>query len=423
MEELARLRVLASGLAPEVLDAVLASASCGVIVCGGDGRVMLHNAAAERIWPECITEPHALLVRAAKAREAAGPIEIAAGSRRIIITCTPLATRGAVALFDDVTALRELTHAVRIVHDRMAKLQAIGAALAEARYPANVAHIITKQMVGVLGAISGSLAVPDAGELVLVESSGLSKQVAAVFARFPVDAALPLARAYRSGLSVWVGSPDQRARDFPGRADVEYPAAAAAVPLIVNGAKLGAVGFGFRTPQAFDADERAQIEDLARHAAVALERARLYEAERGARKRFEALARASRKFAEAESDPDVLLECIVRELAAILTSATLIAIGDPHELVASRGYCADDDIAPPAVTDREKTVGRSGKSQIDSGVLCVPLRARNRIIGTLTAVRSRPAFTQDDLLLVEELAQHAALAVDNAARDRTQPKT
>lgn len=413
MDELARLRVLASGLAPEALDAILQHASCGVIVCGSDGRVTLHNAAAERLWPACITEPDPRLVRAATKREVVGPVEVVVGVRRFVLTCAPLPTRGAVALFDDVTALREQTHAARSAHDRMAKLQAVGAALAEARFPEQVARVIATQMTAVLGAYQAALAVPDAGELVLVETHGVKGSTAKALARFAVDADLPLARAYRTGLPVWLGTAAQRAKEY-ARPSLEHPEAVACVPLIAHGAKLGAIAFGFAQPRTFDAEERAQVEDLARHAALALERSRLAHAERTARRRFELLARAARAFAEAETAHDLLLETITRELHAVFGAAALVALGDPHEFYASRSY-APDAVEAPVVGDRERTVGRSGKSQIAGGTLCLPLRARGRIIGTMTVVRPAP-FTPDDLLLAEELVQHAALAVDNAAR-------
>lgn len=413
MDELARLRALASGLAPEVLDGILQHASCGVIVCGGDGRVTLHNAAAERLWAACIAEPDPRLVHAATQREVVGPVEVVVGVRRFVLTCAPLPTRGAVALFDDVTAVREATAAARLAHDRMAKLQAIGGALGEARTPAEVARVVATQMMGVVGANQAVLAVPDAGELMIVDSQGLQSRTARELARFAVDADLPLARAYRTGIAVWLGTPEQRAREY-ARPSLEQPQAAACVPLVAHGAKLGAIAFGFPQPRAFDAEERAQIEDLARNAALALERARLYQAERTARRRFELLARAARVFAEAETQHDQLLEAITRELHAVFAAASLVVLGDPHEFYASRSF-APEGTEAPVVGDRERTVGRSGKSQIDAGTLCVPLRARGRIIGALTVIRTT-AFTQDDLLLAEELAQHAALAVDNAAR-------
>jgi PAS domain S-box-containing protein len=48
--------------------------------------------------------------------------------------------------------------------------------------------------------------------------------------------------------------------------------------------------------------------------------------------------------------------------------------------------------------------------------MCVPLTARGRILGAMTLVSagSRRRFTEDDLVLAEEFARRAALAIDNA---------
>jgi GAF domain-containing protein len=47
-------------------------------------------------------------------------------------------------------------------------------------------------------------------------------------------------------------------------------------------------------------------------------------------------------------------------------------------------------------------------------VLAVPLRAGGRVLGTLSAMRGRGAvpFAEDDLLLAQELAERAALAIE-----------
>ncbi|HSS02934.1 MAG TPA: ATP-binding protein [Kofleriaceae bacterium] len=46
----------------------------------------------------------------------------------------------------------------------------------------------------------------------------------------------------------------------------------------------------------------------------------------------------------------------------------------------------------------------------------VPIRARNQVIGTLSLVRSRPgrAYTDDDVTLIQDLADRAGLAIENA---------
>ncbi|HYW08880.1 MAG TPA: ATP-binding protein [Longimicrobium sp.] len=69
----------------------------------------------------------------------------------------------------------------------------------------------------------------------------------------------------------------------------------------------------------------------------------------------------------------------------------------------------------------------SGSAELPDGVgsvICAPLVGRSGALGTLTAVRAcgeRPPFTDGDLRLLERLARHAAVAVENAhlvARER-----
>ena len=61
-------------------------------------------------------------------------------------------------------------------------------------------------------------------------------------------------------------------------------------------------------------------------------------------------------------------------------------------------------------------------------LMCVPLRSRGRIIGTvyLDSRREGSLFTKEDLRFIEAFADHAALAVENAreracAREREPP--
>jgi signal transduction histidine kinase len=51
-----------------------------------------------------------------------------------------------------------------------------------------------------------------------------------------------------------------------------------------------------------------------------------------------------------------------------------------------------------------------------SALICAPLRTRSRVIGTVTAVRTRPGerYEAEDLRLLEELAERAAVAIDNS---------
>jgi GAF domain-containing protein len=417
--ELARVRVLASGIAPEILDAVLEHSAQGIIVAATGGRITLHNRAAAALWPAAIAEPsmNAPLMRCLDTRAAVPPVEVTIerdGKRALLLeTCAPMAGGRAVAMIADITELHARTTSARLATERLTRLQAITAALSEARFPADVARVAAKEMARALGARQGALALAEAGDLVMVDHSGLGAASARQYARFPVDTDVPLARAYRSGLAVYVRSREELDAQFPVRA-LEPSLAVACVPLIINGLKIGAVGFGFAEPRPFDTAERALVEDLARNAGLALERARLYESSRQAQRRFELLARASRRFAENEPEHEALVEAIVAEVAAGLQAGALLALGDAQETIAT----VTDGDPSPTFGDRERDVMRTGKSSITRAAICAPLRARGRAIGTLTAQRDQP-FTPDDLLLLEELATQAALALDNAAQLRT----
>jgi signal transduction histidine kinase len=144
--------------------------------------------------------------------------------------------------------------------DRIAKLHAVTAALSESILPSDVAQVVVREMAAVLAADQAAIAAlsPDGSDLVLLQRTGSGD--------------LPLAAVFRTGEPLWT-------------------TAMACAPLIVKGEKLGVVGFGFAEAQSFDAAARALIEDLARQAALAFERARLYQRlERAGRARDEMVA-------------------------------------------------------------------------------------------------------------------------------------
>jgi signal transduction histidine kinase len=72
--------------------------------------------------------------------------------------------------------------------------------------------------------------------------------------------------------------------------------ATAVLPLVVQGAPLGALVLGFTEPRAFASVDRAVLPAVARQCAQAIERAQLYDAERRARATAEAANRAKFDF-------------------------------------------------------------------------------------------------------------------------------
>ncbi|HET9072346.1 MAG TPA: GAF domain-containing protein, partial [Acidimicrobiales bacterium] len=90
------------------------------------------------------------------------------------------------------------------------------------------------------------------------------------------DAELPAATALRTGEHVWLESVEDRDRRFPHLAGWEEGTASlCAVPLELEGMRLGALRLSFAAPKLFDEEERRLVLTLAGQAAQALERTRL----------------------------------------------------------------------------------------------------------------------------------------------------
>ncbi|MFC9330735.1 SpoIIE family protein phosphatase [Kitasatospora sp. NPDC057015] len=82
----------------------------------------------------------------------------------------------------------------------------------------------------------------------------------------------------------------------------------------------------------------------------------------------------------------------------------------------SANLLTEDELAGPAANAGDLEAYRA--AGIDS-VLAVPLTARGRVIGVLSLARLRGSslgFTEDDVFLVEDLADRAAVSIDNARR-------
>ncbi|MFE9428836.1 SpoIIE family protein phosphatase [Kitasatospora sp. NPDC006697] len=136
------------------------------------------------------------------------------------------------------------------------------------------------------------------------------------------------------------------------------------------------------------------------------------------------LRRAGRSGAEQEEDraaeppPPVHYSpnsLVVRCMAAGRSTVQLAAEPGPGgEWGFGPGLAADPAHWPPGNPVIDGTLGAVGQT----GRIIVPLLARGALLGVVTFARGdRPeAFTADDLILAEELAAKAAVAIDNARR-------
>jgi PAS domain S-box-containing protein len=197
-------------------------------------------------------------------------------------------------------ALREAERA----RDRAERLQTLTAALARARTLDDVATVVVADMVVALGARTGALAGhdPDEDALVLLQTVGFPEPVAEGVLRQKLSFRSPLTECFRTGAPVWIESRQGQAgldARFPPIAPVWERLgvrSAAFVPLAVAGETVGVISFSFDETRSFPPEERAFLLALGQQAALAVERARLFEAEHAARAEAERANRAKSEF-------------------------------------------------------------------------------------------------------------------------------
>ncbi|HEU4561487.1 MAG TPA: PAS domain-containing protein [Longimicrobium sp.] len=203
---------------------------------------------------------------------------------------------GIVVLGTDVTEQVRSRQMIEAARDRAERLQALTAALAGARTVSDVADVVVADMVVALGARTGALAgrTPDGDALVLLRTVGFPDPVESGVRRQPFDLRSPLIECYQTQSPVWL-----ERRDGPEGLDARFPpiapvwdvlgvASAAFIPLDTAGETVGVISFAWGAPRVFSDEERAFLLALGQQAALAVERARLFEAEHAARAQAEA---------------------------------------------------------------------------------------------------------------------------------------
>jgi PAS domain S-box-containing protein len=336
--------------------------------------------------------------------------------------------------------------------ERLARLQSMTAALSASRTVSEVGAAVTAHAGPVLGAAAAitHAVTADGRTLRLADPGGLPTAAIVRLATAPVDGPLPCAEAARTGAPLWcAGAAECRAR-FPEMAEVlpgGGPSSLAALPLAADGRVVGTLVVLYPGPRAFDRDERGFLVTVAQQCAQALDRARLFEAERDARgdaQRTAAHLGQLASIAEALSaslTPDEVADAMVRRARPLLgasVSALYVREGtDRLRLLGTRG-------ADPAAAERFATVPldapypvcdavRTGQAvwvearealpalaaAEDAGrrgaVAALPLRAGGEILGAIGFTFDGPhPFDPKDRKLLASAAEQCALALDRA---------
>jgi CheY-like chemotaxis protein len=203
--------------------------------------------------------------------------------------------RHAVDLARAAAATRRAEAERRASAERMARLQDVTARLAAALSTADVAALFVSEVRLAVGADSAWIATlaADGGALRALASTGFPADAMRAYDRVPVDAPLAVTAALRDGRPRYYAARAEAAGEYPalaealGALDQE---ATAVLPLAAGGRPFGAMTLGFRAVRPFPGEDREFVLALARQCAQALERARLYEAERASRAAAERLA-------------------------------------------------------------------------------------------------------------------------------------
>jgi signal transduction histidine kinase len=349
---------------------------------------------------------------------------------------------------------------------RLERLLRVTSALSEALTPVQVAEVAVRLGVPALGAVAGSLSTFDAETdmIEVLDWAGYPEPMMEEWQRFSIQTPVPIAHAMLTGKPQFYGSRDEitsrEVRDML-QIDASERNAWAALPLNIKGSTIGVLALSFAQEQNFDPQIRTFALSLAEQCAQALDRARLYEAERQAlaaanesRMHLSILAEVGAVLVGSlnfDSMMKNLLDTLVPALAdwcgfelidlnlktrrtfhyhrdplqlpLIKHLQTQFPLDDPNILAILDGFWSQLPLFTPVVS--RETTEQLGLTpdQIASveqlrniSLITVPLAARARIIGTLTVARveGSPHFTDAEFALTSEVASRVALAADNA---------
>jgi signal transduction histidine kinase len=208
------------------------------------------------------------------------------------------------------------------------------------------------------------------------------------------------------------------------------------VPLVVEGEVRGVFHVGSLRHRAFQEDEVELLQLVADRAALAIEHARLFEAERAARERIEHV-QAVTDAALAHLDVSELLNVLLPRIRDILrtdTCAVLLLDEERNELVARAALGIEEEVgvripigagfagrvadeARPIVIDVDEYPVYNPilrQKQLKS-MVGVPLLVRGVSLGVLHVGTLTPrAFTVDEVELLQLVAERVAIAVERA---------
>jgi len=206
------------------------------------------------------------------------------------------------------------------------------------------------------------------------------------------------------------------------------------VPLIVRGETIGSLNVGASQPRAFSPEHVEVVQEVADQLALALQNARLLEREQRRSAELEALRQASLHLTSSLEPEPVLNAVLEHALQLVAADDAHIFLYNGERLTfgaaAWAGEVRQEPYAEPRPGGLTYTVARTGERIVvpnvdehplfqdwrwGGAIVGLPLRVSNRVVGVMNVAFWKPHdFTDDELRVLELLADQAAIAVQNA---------
>ena len=260
------------------------------------------------------------------------------------------ARRSAEERAEAATERGRLLDAERRARARGELLQDLTDRLSRLTAPTEVVTAVTELTAAALSSRTAVLAVPEDGALVSLACHGYTPQdrtrLDAVLA---AGASVPLVEAHRRNGFVSASGAEQVVARFAAASAL--PArfgAVAAVPVVVDDRPVGALGWGFDDERTFDEDFVALVTAIGAQAGLAMERGRLFEAQRAHTRRLVALQETVALMAAAPSTAAVLDAVLGHGLAAVGAASAVVRVVGPDGRFA---VAAEHGLLPAPVAD------------------------------------------------------------------------
>ena len=325
--------------------------------------------------------------------------------------------------------------------EELAALNAIAARLGQTLDLQEVLNTAIEEVVRALDVEAAAVSLLDEqkGELTIRAQCGLRNSYVGI--HIPVDRGLS-GHVVRTGQPLITGDVQDDPRlAVPAFAD-ERIQAMALIPMRVRGRVVGVLSAMSHVPHDFIPRELAFLEAIASQVGVAVENARLFEAERSQRRMAETL-RSVAAVLTSSLEIDQVLQWLLeylKELVLYDRATVMLLEKDRLRVAATSGYTrlpdgkeavghtvrlADDHLLSEVILGKKPTLVRDTDRDprwrypqllwVTKSWIGVPLVVRGTVIGMLSLARERPpGFTEEEVALAADIASHAAVAIENA---------